>query len=390
VNDTLDGGGASNVMADLSRGLAANGHQIYFAVGRSDVANKNVYEIRHMNTRLTDYVVRRLFLFNRDIISGSQFEQILSEIKPDVIHCHNLVNPLSLDIVDIAVKRHIPCLVTVHDYWPVCMNRTLLKGSWRKPSYMDVCDETDWSKCTVDCKWEAIRKVPNVSWGMSNRRKLLSSDGVNLIAVSDYMKSILERFGYPEQKIQTIVNGVDTSLFKPKPLGPEPTVLYAGGTVGSKGIGHFMTLAKNVKNQRPKVRFVILGSKSSSVQSLVESVGSISRNDMNDYYERSWCTCVPSLSPEPLGLVALESMACGRPVVAYASGGLPEIVKDEKTGFLCERRNIAMLEEKVNLLVDNVRLAEEMGVRAREYVEREHDLKKAVDQYERKYYSIID
>lgn len=386
VNDTFDGGGASQVMTELSRGLVANGHQVYFAVGGGGIAN-NVYEIHHMNNRLR-YVVRRLFFFDRDIIARIEFEQILNEIKPDIIHCHNLVD-LSLEIVDIAVKRQIPCLVTIHDCWPVCMNRTLLKGNWRKPNSNDICDETDWSRCTIDCKWEAVRKVPNVSWGMSNRRKLLSSDCVNLISVSDYVKGVLERFGYPSQKIQTIVNGVDTSLFEQKPFSPEPIVLYAGGDAWYKGVGHFMALAKRLKKQRPNVRFVMLGSKGSRVQNLVENVGSIPHEDMIDYYSRSRCTCIPTLSAEALGLVALETMACGRPAVAYASGGLSEIIKDQKTGFLCERGNLAMLEEKVSLLIDNIELAEEMGVCAREHVEREYDLKRVVDQYERKYYSML-
>jgi glycosyltransferase involved in cell wall biosynthesis len=77
---------------------------------------------------------------------------------------------------------------------------------------------------------------------------------------------------------------------------------------------------------------------------------------------------------EPLGMVIIEAMALGKPVICTPHGGPAEIVRDGKTGFFCEPKNIALLSMKISLLLDNDELAKRIGLlgqeSARKYIER--------------------
>jgi len=387
VDDNYESGGASIVMRGLGEELTRRGHEIYFATGR-DSGVRGVYRIHHL-TGLLSYIARRLFFFNADPISQRRFAQIVRKIRPDLIHCHNLASYISLEIVKVSLENNVPCVVTVHDFWPVCINRTLLKGSLRKPRYIDFCKETGWARCALDCKWEGLKKAPNVIWGMSKRRKLLLSKKVRLIAVSRCVKTVLERFGYPEGSVNVVYNGVDTDLFKPSPRRVPGMVLYASGDPRVKGAEHFIEAARRIERQRGNVRFVMLGLKASLLPNFVENPGRVAHENMANYYESASCTCVPSLLPEAFSLVAVESMACARPVIAYASGGLTEIVKNGETGLLVERGNVNLLGEKILWILDNPHAARNMGLRAREFVEKNYSLQKMSDQYEGIYHEMI-
>jgi phosphatidylinositol alpha-1,6-mannosyltransferase len=74
------------------------------------------------------------------------------------------------------------------------------------------------------------------------------------------------------------------------------------------------------------------------------------------------------LNPEGLGLASLEAAACGLPIIVGDSGGAQETVADGDTGFVVPSRDHRQLANQLSLLLDNPRLAEEMGARGRRYV----------------------
>jgi glycosyltransferase involved in cell wall biosynthesis len=75
---------------------------------------------------------------------------------------------------------------------------------------------------------------------------------------------------------------------------------------------------------------------------------------------------VPSLCPEPLSLAALEAMACGRPVVASATGGLPDAVIHGETGLLVPPGDVGALREALCTLLSDPTLCRRMGEAARQ------------------------
>lgn len=96
------------------------------------------------------------------------------------------------------------------------------------------------------------------------------------------------------------------------------------------------------------------------------------------YQEADICV-VPSIWEEPFGLVAVESMASGRPVVASRVGGLQTIVAHEETGFLFDREDSASLARQLGRLLDDGDLRRRMGEAGRKRAEREYDWDRIIE-----------
>ncbi|KPL16658.1 MAG: hypothetical protein AMJ92_12630 [candidate division Zixibacteria bacterium SM23_81] len=78
------------------------------------------------------------------------------------------------------------------------------------------------------------------------------------------------------------------------------------------------------------------------------------------------------MKTEGFGIVALESMACGTPVIASRIGGIPEVVREDQTGFLFEPGNFQELSEKINVLLADDAMRANLGRAGRELVESEY------------------
>ena len=117
-----------------------------------------------------------------------------------------------------------------------------------------------------------------------------------------------------------------------------------------------------------------------------KSVGWFKALGWHDYastltlYAQADICVVPSIWEEPFGLVAVEAMAAGRPVVASRVGGLKEIVQDGETGFLFERGNAQELAGLLDMLLDDARLRLNLGMEGRALAVRNYDWKNVIRQ----------
>jgi glycosyltransferase involved in cell wall biosynthesis len=91
-------------------------------------------------------------------------------------------------------------------------------------------------------------------------------------------------------------------------------------------------------------------------------------DELPAYYALADVYTMPSSSPEPFSLTVPEAMGCGLPVVATAQGGDPEIAENGVTGLLVPPRDEVALARAIVQLLENRRLAEAMGARARALV----------------------
>ena len=93
----------------------------------------------------------------------------------------------------------------------------------------------------------------------------------------------------------------------------------------------------------------------------IRYVGVVDYSQKNALFGRAACAILPFRGEEPFGLVAIEAMACGTPVVSLAVGALPEIVEPDVTGHLADDEN----EDKVAALVSKAILLDRATIRAR-------------------------
>ena len=181
-----------------------------------------------------------------------------------------------------------------------------------------------------------------------------------LIAVSEGMKDdILRLFDVDEEKVKVIYNGIDVDEFRPVSgqdalvkygIDPElPYVLFFGRVTRQKGIIHLVNAIKYLDENVQVVLCAGMPDTKEIGQEMEDKVQAIKATRDNVIWINEWVSlepkielyshaavfCCPSIY-EPFGIINLEAMACGTPVVGSAVGGIKEIIKDGETGFLVE------------------------------------------------------
>jgi len=240
------------------------------------------------------------------------------------------------------------------------------------------------------------------------RVALESADAV--IAVSQAMRGDLERVypGIDPSRICVIHNGIDPEEYRPDPntdaldrygiRTDRPMVLFVGRVARQKGIVHLLDAAR-LLDRRTQLVLVAAAPDTPEILEqtkkrceMLRSEGAdviwidriLPKRDVTQLLTHATVFCCPSIY-EPLGIVNLEAMACETPVVATATGGIPEVVADGRTGILVPieprddgtgepkdpARFAADLAEAINELVADPKRARQMGVAGRrEAVER--------------------
>jgi glycosyltransferase involved in cell wall biosynthesis len=111
----------------------------------------------------------------------------------------------------------------------------------------------------------------------------------------------------------------------------------------------------------------------------IQFLGWADRSDLVDRLDRSRSLWLPSLWAEPFGIIGLEAMARGVPVIGSKIGGIPEWLEHGVTGFLVEPGDSREIAERADLLACDTRLARSMGDAARQRVRDRYDRDRTVD-----------
>jgi glycosyltransferase involved in cell wall biosynthesis len=204
---------------------------------------------------------------------------------------------------------------------------------------------------------------------------------INLIVASGYMKNCLLQNGFDERKINILPYyckdyGYDERHF-------DNFILFVGRIWLYKGL---QFLIKALKNLPQSLKLVIAGEGDylDDMKSLTADLGlgerviflgRISNDDLKQYYSNCLALVVPSIWAEPFGIIGIEAMASGKPVIAFDVGGISDWLEDNKSGFLVERENVAGLVEKINLFLNNRELATKMGDYGRKLYEEKYTQK---------------
>jgi glycosyltransferase involved in cell wall biosynthesis len=213
--------------------------------------------------------------------------------------------------------------------------------------------------------------------------KSLAKKADLVLANSEYTRGYAKKiYNFSNNRIKTLYLGVDSQQFRPNnKVKRKNQILSVGRITKFKNLNLVIQAVKILQERHIKFKLFVIGegeekenlvalTKKLNLDNEIVFTNSISDKKLIKYYQSSKALILCSES-EPFGLVAVEAMAAGLPVVAFQSGGPAETVIHDKTGFLIEKNNLTSLINKITELLSNVKLFNNLSrnsvIRAKEF-----------------------
>jgi len=343
-------GGVSSQVALLAKWLEKRGHSVIVMhkegeSGYNTVRVKSIVPFEH-------YVVPPCFW---------EVKKTISRIEPDIVHVHHSFTPLSVLAVRACAKLGLPCVLTNHSLPPA--------GD-------------------VDC-WLKISYIAPYRW-------LLRPTIVTAVSVA--AANFIQEFLGLKTEVKVIPNAVDTERFKPGLAERSDCILYVGRLVRRKGVHVLIEAFKILQRRGFDVKLVIGGKgymepllkfMASDTDNIV-FLGAVSEEVKPALFAGAKVFVLPSLAGESFGVVLLEALSSGTPVVATRVGGIPEIVADGEEGFIIKPGNPEELAEAVAILLKSPDVWLKMSLKARRKAVEKYSIDKIGRLYEETYFEALE
>lgn len=277
-----------------------------------------------------------------EVFAERHIAQLRSEGHEVAVATSGQLPPASYDVIivhkcsDVTTLESFPpekTICYVHDHEPICPRAyayTPLKHNCMRSSGVWPC-----LFCAPACRsWKsALGRV-----FAQARRKRAMARFKKIVVISGFMKGRLVANGLPAEKI-----AVEPPTITCRPSSPNvhlpasPDLLFVGQLIRGKGVQLLLEAMARMKTPRT-LDVVGTGNMAEALKALAERLGLEDRvrwhgfqPNPQDWMQAAKCVVVPSFWQEPYGLVAAEAVALGRPVVAFAIGGLPEACDGKAT-----------------------------------------------------------
>jgi len=253
----------------------------------------------------------------------------------------------------------------------------------------------------VFTQWETL---PDFGSYLYPPKKLISK---HVIKKADLIHAVTRRaadcvikLGATPSKVFVKPYGVDPKKFRPdaEPKyrrrflsgGGGAVILFIGRIVEEKGVPVLLDAYKNLKS---KARLVLCGSGPVKTPNDVIRIDTLPYHEVPFLHASADVLCLPSVPhkkwEEQFGFVLVEAMASGKPVVATNSGAIPEIVEDQKNGFLVPPGNSKKLRDALEHLIENESERKKIGIRNRKKALERFNAKNFSAEIRKKYESIL-
>ncbi|QQE76783.1 N-acetyl-alpha-D-glucosaminyl L-malate synthase BshA [Alicyclobacillus sp. SO9] len=362
-------GGSGAVATELGKALARRGHQVHFIVTdipfRLGQFDPNIY-IHEMDT-MTYPVLRTP---PHDFTLAALMADIIERYQLQILHAHYAL--------------------------PFAVSAFLAKNMVSKDHDVKVVTTLHGTDVTVLAQDKSLYEV--IKLGIEK------SDAVT--AVSNSLVQQTKDVFSISRDIDTIYNFIDTDLFQPRTAShirnsfapnDEKLLLHVSNFRQVKRIDDLVRMFKLVRN-RVEARLLLVGEgpELNAIRDMVQSE-SLERDvfflgnqdDVAPLFNAADLFCLPS-QKESFGLVALEAMASGVPVIGSTAGGIPEVVQQGKSGFLAPVGDIRAMADYAVRLLQNPAEYQRMSAAARSRAVEEFQMESKVKEYESLYRRLIE
>jgi N-acetyl-alpha-D-glucosaminyl L-malate synthase BshA len=364
-------GGSGVVATELARELSARGHRVHL------ISSDPPFRWRG---GLPNLVFERVTtpaypLFNEPqylLALATAIARIAAQESLDVVHAHYAVPHATAAYLAVRMLE--------------------AGGAARPPRTVTTLHGTD---ITLVGAEPAYRRVVEFSLQQSHA----------VTAVSESLKADTLRSVGPVGDIAVVPNFLDCEIHRRRPdvaqrrrIAPDeqPIVMHASNFRPVKRVEMVLDVFERVRQERP-VRLVLVGdgpdraplearARATPWHADVTFAGE--QQDLVPWLSMADVFLLPS-SQESFGLAALEAMACEVPVVASRVGGLPEVIADGETGFLCDPDDPGQMAERIGAILADPALARQVGLAAAVAVRTRYCAAAIVPLYERVYESVI-
>lgn len=358
------GGAETNVFA-AADALSRRGHQVGLLAQKSSGKGEQPW--------------RELFAGNLYWMNGEPPAAVARRFGADVIYMHKWEH---LPSIEALLETDAPMIRMVHDHDIYCLR------SYRyNPLTRHICTHPAGMRCVVPCLAPLQRNrggglpVRWASFAQKRHEIALSRRFDRNIVATEFMKHEL------------LINGFDPARIEicpPVPRAIEPLrstfsnrnlLIFAGQIIRGKGVDVMLRALAKV---RAPFEAVILGEgnhrpfcerlcRRLGLESRVTFKGYLPQDELQDFYREASAVLVPSVWPEPMGLVGLEAMRNALPVVAFDAGGVRDWLRDGENGFLVPWMDTGLYAEKIDALLADKQLARAMGGRGFARFARDYD-----------------
>lgn len=363
INTVINSGSTGRIAEEIGLKVMEQGGESFIAFGRKGERPSQSHKMQIG----TDWDVKwhgiATRLFDRHgFVSAKATKKLIEDIKliqPDIIHLHNLHGYyLNIELLFNYLSRvNTPVVWTLHDCWA-------FTGHCTHFSYVDC------NKWKVQCEKCPQKKEYPASFWMDNSFKnyqlkkalFTSVKNMTIVPVSNWLADIVKQSFFNKYPIETIYNGIDTSVFKPsisselgKKYGLENKFIIlgvAGVWSERKGLHDFIELSDHLTDNE---KIVLVGLTPKQIKLLPPTILGVERTesvgDLAELYSLAEVFINPTWE-DNFPTTNLEALSCGTPVITYKTGGSPESLT-ANTGFVVEQGDLNSVRRAINEIKKN-------------------------------------
>lgn len=332
---------------------------------RCDIASAQPYPIERIPfTPMT---------FNYRTIGG-RFRGTVEEFKPDLVF---IADGWHLKPWLFKAFADLTPLLRVYTHENLCLlrNGILYRNSTVCPfNFLENPKQCRWCMLShnLGAFWYRTEALTSLSFTAQYHRVTLEmfSKARTIIVYNQFTKELLKPV---TERVLVIPSGVDADRFvvRSEPAN-NPLVLLAPGRMADpcKGLSLLLTALDRLGTDGRRVELWVTGAVKER-RPYLKKLGWVPPESMPKLYAQADIVVVPPVWPEPQGIVVLEACATGRPVVATAVGGIPDMIRNEHNGLLCEP-TVESLAAALAAVIDSADLRKRLGTQARVTVEQRY------------------